>query len=227
METVTDAPKKLVPGSQTSKKPRCRATSRQTGKQCGAFPLPGKTLCRHHGGRNEKASAEHRITHGGTRQYFHVDELAGILEHVEALKTKEGRQAILMRGAALTEQRASKVPDVPDYIEAYVKARGSIRGDIALLEEMEAEEAVPTAPVINILNTDAAQLAPFEARTLEGHATVAMLWGKPFMLDAATGAWWPAQLRKDEDGIELYERLLPANHQALNQANEPAGDDDA
>jgi hypothetical protein len=210
METVTDAPKRVSPRT-LSDKPRCRAHSKQTGKPCGNFPLPGKSLCKHHGGPTEKVSAEHRITHGGTRQYFHVNELPGLLEAIEALKTKEGRQAILMRSAALTEQRASKVPDNPDYIEPFVKARGSIRGDIALLEEMEAEEAAPTAPVINILSADAMQHAPFEARTLEGHCTVRMLDGKPFMLDVATGGWMPAQLRKDEEsGAELYERLLSA-----------------
>jgi len=172
--------------------------------------MPDKTLCKFHGGAMEKVSAEHRVTHGGRRQYFHVDEIPSILDLYEALQTKEGRQQALIRGAAVTEHRASKIPDLSDNLELYVKARSSVRGDFALLEEMEAEEAAPQAPVINILNAEAAQLAPFEARTLEGHCTVMMILGKPFMLDVATGGWMPAQLRKDDDGVEIYERVLPA-----------------
>lgn len=30
--------------------PRCKATSKQTGKQCGRTPIPGGTVCRYHGG---------------------------------------------------------------------------------------------------------------------------------------------------------------------------------
>lgn len=30
--------------------PRCSASSKQTGKQCGARPIPGGTVCRWHGG---------------------------------------------------------------------------------------------------------------------------------------------------------------------------------
>jgi hypothetical protein len=207
---LENAPKKLSTYARSTK-PKCRGTSRQTGKPCGKFPLPGKTLCKFHGGPSEKVSATHLVTHGLKRQYFHADELPALLEQIETLKTKQGRQAILMRGAALTEQRASKVPDDVEFIDAYVKARGSIRGDIALLENMEAEEQAPQLPVFNIAIGDATQHAPFEARTLEGHCTVRMLDGKPFLLDAATGGWMPAQLRKDEDsGAEFYERVLVA-----------------
>lgn len=205
-----DAESTVTPPKKPAK-PKCRATSRQTKQRCGRYPMPGKTLCKHHGGPTEKVSAEHRITHGGTRKYLHVDEIPELLQQLEALKTKEGRQALLMRGAALTEQRASKVPDVPEYIDAYVKARGSIRGDIALLEEMEAEEAAPQLPTFVIATGDATNAAPFEARSADGHCTVRLLDGKPFVLEAATGAWWPAQLRKDEDtGIEVYERVVAA-----------------
>ena len=31
-------------------KPRCKATSKQTGQQCGRTPIPGGTVCRYHGG---------------------------------------------------------------------------------------------------------------------------------------------------------------------------------
>jgi hypothetical protein len=184
--------------------------SRQKGTPCGKFPMPGKTLCKFHGGPLEKVSATHRVTHGLKRQFFHANELPELLEQIETLKTKQGRQAILMRGAALTEQRASKVPDDVEFIEAYVKARGSIRGDIALLEDMEAEEVAPQLPIFNIAIGDAASQT-FEARTLEGHCTIEMVRGRPYMLDAATGALWPAQQRKDEDsGAEFYERVLIA-----------------
>ena len=208
METVTDTPKRVSPRT-LSNKPRCRATSRQTKEPCRSFPMPGKTLCKHHGGPTEKVSATHLVTHGLNRKYFHEDEFPELLEQVESLKTTEGRKAILMRGVAVTEHRARKVPDSPEHLDSYVKARGSVRGDIALLEDMEAEVAAPQLPVFNIAIGDAASHAPFAARSLEGQVTMRMLDGQPFMLDVATGGWMPAQLRKDDDsGAEYYERVI-------------------
>lgn len=206
METVTERPKRFSPRT-LSDKPRCRAKSKQTQKPCANFPLLNKTLCKFHGGPTEKVSAEHRITHNGTRKYFHVDEIPSILDLYETLQTKEGRQQALIRGAAVTEHRASKIPDLSENIEVYVKARGSIRGDIALLEDMQAEAAIPQLPVFNIAVGDAGQLAPFQARTLEGNATMRLLDGEPFM--KVNGDWLRAVKRIDEaSGAEFYERVL-------------------
>ena len=42
---------------------RCSARSKQTGRQCGAWAIPGGTVCYHHGGaaRQVKAAATERI----------------------------------------------------------------------------------------------------------------------------------------------------------------------
>jgi hypothetical protein len=209
MEAVTDKPKRVSPRT-LSTKPRCRAKSKQTGQPCKMFPLADKTLCKYHGGPLEKVSAEHLVTHGGRRKYFNIDELPEIIEKIEVLQTTEGRQAALIRGAAVTEHRADKLKDSDEHLELYIKARGSVRGDIALAEELVADKTSQALPVFNIAIGDAASQT-FEARTLEGHCTIEMVRGRPYMLDAATGALWPAQQRKDEDsGAEFYERVLVA-----------------
>lgn len=39
---------------------RCAAHSKQTGGPCGARPVPGGTVCPHHGGAAKQVKADHK-----------------------------------------------------------------------------------------------------------------------------------------------------------------------
>ena len=44
--------------SERPEKTRCKAKSKQSGKQCGNWPLPGMDVCRLHGGRAKQVQAK-------------------------------------------------------------------------------------------------------------------------------------------------------------------------
>jgi hypothetical protein len=192
---------------------RCSAKSKRAQRQCKNAALTGATKCRMHGGSLElKPSA--RLTHGITSKFVKTEDLPALFEKVRELDTDDGRKEALKRSYAVLDLRLDHIPEGVDHAEIAVRVHDSKRKDIALLHDIEksAEQAAPQLPVFNIAIGDATQQAPFEARTLDGHCTVRMLDGKPFLFDAATGGWMPAQLRKDEDsGAEFYERVLALN----------------
>lgn len=87
-------PRKPVPAPV-----KCRATSRQTGKRCGQWAIPGSTACKWHGGlggRNGRAAAE---------------ELHAV-RRIEAVVTEAASQAMLAAGwpAEAVEAAGGQLP---------------------------------------------------------------------------------------------------------------------
>lgn len=196
-----------------ARKPRqklqCRAASKQHEGQCKAWALPGKTLCRHHGGRNEGRPALQTTKHGLSSEYVRKDQLPALLERVAELRTPAGKEHALLVGAALMEQRLTAVPNDVEYIDKFVNARKSVREDLKVAHEITQEEkpAAPTTFVIG--NFDPQQNAPFQSRTLDGPCTVRYLEGAPFILDVPSGSWCPASEQTDEEsGAKYYVRIL-------------------
>jgi hypothetical protein len=68
---------------------RCKATSKQTGKQCGRPPIPGGTVCRYHGGAAPQvmAKANDRLT---AYQDKAIDRLFQLAEQTEFPSTALG-----------------------------------------------------------------------------------------------------------------------------------------
>jgi hypothetical protein len=186
---------------------RCSAMSKRSREQCGNAAIRGATKCRMHGGSSELVPGA-RLTHGLSSEFVRKDQLPHIIERVRKLDTAEGRAEAVKIGHALTDVRAEAIPQSDDFHDVYFRARATALKHIETLENIEKKDEAPQLPVFNIAIGDAASQT-FEARTLEGHCTIEMVRGRPYMLDAATGALWPAQQRKDEDsGAEFYERVL-------------------
>src|SRR6185369_8530802 len=209
METVTDGSTPNENNAPFGGGPRCTAKSKRSQVQCRNAAMAGVTKCRMHGGKTEARPMEHSLTHGQHSPWVHQDKIKSVLSRARALDTPEGRAEAVKIGHALTTVRLEQVPQGEQFHDVYFRGANTALKHVETLHGLEVKEQAPTAPVINILSADAMQHAPFEARTLEGHCTVRMLDGKPFVLDVATGGWMPAQLRKDEEsGAEIYERLL-------------------
>jgi hypothetical protein len=135
-------------------------------------------------------------------------DLPEIVARARALDTPEGRSEAVKVGHALTTVRAEAIPEGEQFHDVYFRAMGTALKHVETLHSLDNKAQAPQLPVFNIAIGDAAAQT-FEARTAEGHCTIEMVRGRPYMLDAATGALWPAQLRKDEDsGAEYYERVL-------------------
>jgi hypothetical protein len=49
---------------------KCKATSKRTGKRCGAWPVEGRTVCKWHGGRARVGAASPSWRHGRYSRYF-------------------------------------------------------------------------------------------------------------------------------------------------------------
>jgi hypothetical protein len=192
--------------------PRCTAKSKRSQVQCKNAAMSGVTKCRMHGGKTEARPMEHSLTHGQYSPWVHQDKIKSVLSRARALDTPEGRAEAVKIGHALTTVRLEQVPEGEQFHDVYFRGANTALKHVETLHGLEAEEQAPQLPTFVLNVGDATQQAPFEARTLEGHCTVRMLDGKPFLLDAATGGWMPAQLRKDEDsGAEFYERVLALN----------------
>lgn len=204
METVTDSDK-IAPWSGGL---RCNAKSKRSQQQCKNTAITNATKCRMHGGKSE-GRPSNKLSHGLASDFVRKKDLPEIIARARALDTPEGRTEAVKIGHALTTVRAEAIPEGEQFHDVYFRAMGTALKHVETLHSLDTKDEAPQLPVFNIAIGDAVQHAPFEARTLEGHATLRMLDGKPFLLDVATGGWMPASLRKDEDsGAEYYERVL-------------------
>jgi hypothetical protein len=204
METVTDSDK-IAPWSGGL---RCNAKSKRSQQQCKNTAITNATKCRMHGGKSE-GRPSNKLSHGLASDFIRKKDLPEIVARARALDTAEGRAEAVKLGHALTSVRAEAIPEGELYHDVYFRAMGTALKHVETLHGLEVKEQAPQLPNFVVLSPDAAQLAPFEARTLEGHCTVRMLDGKPFVFDGATGGWMPATLRKDADsGVEYYDRVL-------------------
>jgi hypothetical protein len=186
--------------------PRCGAQAKTTGKSCKQRPLPGGKRCKFHGGKQSRKPNALAKTHGTTTKYIEVSKLPDLLARIDELRTPEGKERALLGGAALMQQRVAAVPDNPDYIDKVAQALKSIREDIKVSHEIAKVDVAPTAHTF-VIATGNAQAERFEARSPEGHCTIRMLDGEPFML--VRGDWLRCVKGVDEDsGAEVYRRVL-------------------
>jgi predicted RNA-binding protein YlxR (DUF448 family) len=202
---------------------KCRAKSKRPPHlPCGSWALEGVDLCRFHGGTTAQKQCEANITHGGRSAYIRKDQLPEILAAAKKLASRAGRAEFVQIRAALTEMLADKVSSAIENnspealklepqaaLDLALKAEDRLTKHVALLHEMDSEE-VQTAPTtIVVANYDPQKGAVFQGRGLDGPVHMRLLDDKPFMLDSATGAWWPALEQTDEEsGASYYTRLL-------------------
>ena len=75
-------------------KTRCKAKSKQTGKRCGNWPLPGMDVCRLHGGgaRQVKAKAAERLLTARIRGELAKAEITPITDPAAAYADLAGEQ---------------------------------------------------------------------------------------------------------------------------------------
>jgi len=92
---------------------KCTATSKQTGKRCGAWPIPGLTVCGHHGGRapQAKAAATRRLDEDAARRQAARLGLSRDVAPGEALLEEVRRCAGLVD---FFEQRVAELSDGDD-----------------------------------------------------------------------------------------------------------------
>jgi hypothetical protein len=207
MEAVTDANENApFNGGQ-----RCSAKSKRSQQRCKNAALAGVTKCRMHGGHTEAKPMEHSLTHGQTSPWVHKDKIKEVFVRARALDTPDGRAEAVKVGHALTTVRLESVPEGEQFHDVYFRGSSVALKHVETLHNLDSKEQAPQLPNFIVLNGDAAAQAPFAARSAEGQCTIRTIDGQPYMLDALTGALWPACLRKDEDsGAELYERVIVA-----------------
>lgn len=204
----------MIDNPEPAKPQKCRAQSKQTGNRCGRWPMAGKTLCKHHGGKNEKVPALQKVTHGLTSEYINVKQLPEILERVAELKSPAGKEHALLVGAALTEHRLENVPNKLEFLGAFVDGRKSVREDLKAAHEVTKAETSTAAPTtFNIVQYSAD--GPFRrvlSRGVEGPVTIQYIENEPYMFDAQLNAYFAASRQIDDDtGAEYFTKLLEAS----------------
>jgi len=201
MMAETTGKEKSVPRSK-----KCRAKSKQSGKQCARWATPGKTLCVIHGSKKEGVPALERITHGQTSKFYSEEEVDKLLKYRRELDSIDGQAEALKDNYAKIKAREERIPAAVDFTELAIKAADSKRKDILAIHELTDEK--PVAPTTFVLNNfDPQQHAAFQARTIDGPCQIRYLDGEPFMLEGR--CWVPAHKQVDDDsGAEYYVRLL-------------------
>lgn len=146
-------------------KAKCTAKSKQTGKRCGQYPVPGAKVCRFHGGkapqveraaevRAAKLLAHETAERMVARAGVDVDPIEHLLES-------------LHRAAALVEVWGSMVAELDATGSEEATAKGIIRGDLHY-ETVENEKyggldvtVTPNDRLLAVNNRGEAQVHPY------------------------------------------------------------------
>lgn len=82
---------------------RCTAKSKRTGQQCKAFAVPGRSVCRHHGGKTPQGRALPQTTHGRYSKHLPTRMLASYEQAQHDPELLNLREDIALLDARLSE----------------------------------------------------------------------------------------------------------------------------
>lgn len=199
---------------------RCTARSKQAGRQCARWASPGHRVCVLHGARSKRGAESGTYRHGERSKYVPKDQIPAIVQAAEAIERDLGRSVVVSN---LAERRVRR-EELPDELDVRLRVDDSDRKDVEVLGKLEAlrRAAEPTeaAPMItNVLDLGSyGRAIPCTDRGLHGVVWRLDVEGPTgsgtFIFDPATGAWLPARLTQDANGLEAWApavNALPAN----------------
>lgn len=110
---------------------KCTATSKQTGKRCGAWPVPGATVCRTHGGaapQVQAKAAERVVDQQARRALADIGDFTAVDNPLTELALLAGRARQWMH------VMAERVADLERFRYTTMTGGEELRAEVALYE---------------------------------------------------------------------------------------------